>query len=84
MAAVIVHTQPGWGACHEEIAWLSESGDGFEERDSLRNAGMNALMALGSQATPTTMVQADQQKKMVVGFDRQRLARLLAADDAVR
>lgn len=37
-------------------------------------------MALGASATPTTVIEWDQQRTIIVGFDQAKLARLLLDD----
>lgn len=67
---VIVYTQPGWHACTEEKAWLSQQHVEFEERNIRHNVSyIDEVVALGSQATPTTVIEDDDgQQHVVIGF----------------
>lgn len=65
------------------MAWLSQHGIAFEERDITQNAGwLDELMALGASATPTTVIEWDNQREVIVGFDQAKLAVLLLQDDS--
>lgn len=65
------------------MAWLSQHGIAFEERDITQKQGwMDELMALGASATPTTVVEWDEQREVIVGFDQTKLAALLLHDNA--
>lgn len=63
------------------MAWLSQHGIAFEERDITQNEGwLDELMAMGASATPTTVIEWDQQRTVIVGFDQAKLASLLLDD----
>ena len=65
------------------MPWLSQHGIAFEERDMTQNEGWpNELVALGASATPTTVIEWDNQREVVVGFDQEKLAGLLLHDHA--
>lgn len=65
------------------MAWLSQHGIAFEERDITQNQGwIDELMALGASATPTTVVEWDEQREVIVGFDQPKLAELLLHDNS--
>ena len=65
------------------MAWLSQHGIAFEERDITQNQGwIDELMALGASATPTTVVEWDEQREVIVGFDQAKLADLLLHDNS--
>lgn len=60
------------------MAWLSQHGIAFEERDITHNEGwMDELLALGASATPTTVIEWDGNREIIVGFDQEKLANLL-------
>jgi glutaredoxin len=74
MARVIVYSQPTCAACVAEKAWLRQAGIDFEERDvRASRAWLMQLLALGSRATPTTVVEGASGRRVVVGFDRAQL-----------
>lgn len=63
------------------MAWLSQHGIAFEERDITQNEGwMDELLALGASATPTTVIEWDEKREVIVGFDQGKLASLLLHD----
>ncbi len=65
------------------MAWLSQHGIVFEERDITQNEQwMDELMALGASATPTTVIEWDDQREVIVGFDQAKLTDLLLHDDS--
>ncbi len=60
------------------MAWLSQEGIAFEERDIMKNdAWLDELVELGASATPTTVVEWDGHREVVVGFDQETLSTLL-------
>lgn len=60
------------------MAWLSQIGQPVDERDISKNpAYIDEIMALGSRSTPTTVIEQDGQRHVVMGFDRPQLMRLL-------
>lgn len=63
------------------MAWLSQHGIAFEERDITQNEEwIDELMALGASATPTTVIEWDNQREVIIGFDQEKLAGLLLHD----
>jgi glutaredoxin len=75
---VTVYSQPHCPACNAEKAWFASEQIAFDDRDvSINSTWLAELMALGSRATPTTVVEADEGRQVVVGFDRNRLRALL-------
>lgn len=78
MHTVVVFTQPGCTACHEEVEYLSGRGVDVIVRDITADpAAISDLIALGSHVTPTTLIDDEE---VVIGFDRARLDRLLGLD----
>lgn len=66
---VIVYTQPGWQACSEEKAWLSQHHVQFEERNIRDNISyVDEVVALGSESTPTTIIEDESGQHIIVGF----------------
>lgn len=50
----------------------------FDERDITKNdAWLDELMELGSNATPTTVVEWDEGREVITGFDKNKLTALL-------
>ena len=81
MTKVIVYSQPTCAPCHAEKAWMREQGIAFEDRNIRDNAAwLRELIALGSQGTPTTLIEADGERQVIIGFDRARLSRALELD----
>lgn len=71
---VVVFTAPGCGACHREMEYLSHRGISFTERNvGTDPEALRELINLGSQGTPTTLID----EQVVIGFDRERLNHLL-------
>jgi glutaredoxin-like protein NrdH len=80
---VMVYTQPGCGSCRQEKAWLEERGVAFEDRDIRANPTyMDELLALGSRATPTTVVDDGGRQTVIVGFNRAKLEETLHLSEA--
>lgn len=66
---IIVYTQSGWHACTEEKAWLSQHHTEFEERNIRDNVSyIDEVIALGSQSTPTTIIENETGQHVIVGF----------------
>jgi glutaredoxin-like protein NrdH len=63
------------------MAWLSQHGIDFEERDIMKNsAWVDDLAELNASATPTTVVEWDDHREVIIGFDERRLTELLLED----
>lgn len=78
MAKVIVYSQPTCAPCHAQKQWLLEQGVTFEDRNIRDNTEwLDELMALGSQGTPTTVIETDGRREVVIGFNRTRLSEAL-------
>jgi len=78
VSRVIVYSQPGCGACRAEKDWLSQQGVAFEDRDiRAKPEWLQEIRVLGSQATPTTVVETEWGREVVIGFDRALLSKLL-------
>ena len=76
---VIVYHQPGCSACHEEMTWLKQNHISFESRDVLANLDwLDELMELGGQATPVTVIEAEDGQEVIFGFNQPQLQDLLA------
>lgn len=74
MAKVIVYSQPTCPTCKAGKEWLTSLGVEFEDRNVRENpAWMNELFRLGSESTPTIVVNAPDGPKVVIGFDRKKL-----------
>lgn len=79
MAKVIVYSQPTCPPCKAEKAWFDEQGIAYEDRNVHASEDwLRELVALGSQSTPTTVVESEAGRDVVIGFDRTRLKALLA------
>jgi glutaredoxin 3 len=71
---VTVYSQPGWGACDREKEFLSQNGVPFVVKDIRADqAALQELVKLGFRATPVTLIDGE----AVVGFDREKLQKLL-------
>lgn len=82
MAKVIVYSQPTCAPCHAEKAWLREHGIEFEDRNiRQRSEWLDELVALGSQSTPTTVIDSDDGRQVVIGYNRGRLTQALRNQD---
>lgn len=78
MAKVIVYSQPTCGPCNAEKAWFDAEGIAYEDRNVHASQDwLRELVALGSQSTPTTVVESEDGRDVVIGFDRNRLRALL-------
>jgi glutaredoxin-like protein NrdH len=63
---VVLYTQPGCAGCVREKKWLSSKGVPFTEKDIREDEqALQELTELGSQGTPTTVVDGE----VVIGFD---------------
>jgi len=72
---VVLYTQNGCDACHQEAEYLTERGVSFTEKNVSSDQSLALeLFGLGSQLTPTTLLDDDE---LVIGFDRKRLNKLL-------
>ncbi|HLI30407.1 MAG TPA: glutaredoxin family protein [Terriglobia bacterium] len=64
--------------CNRTKEFLSERGVAFEERDvSKDETALDELEKRGLMTTPVTLIDDE----IVVGFDRARLAKLLAVNE---
>ncbi|HEV2743830.1 MAG TPA: glutaredoxin domain-containing protein [Rubrobacter sp.] len=67
----IVYTQPGCPACHRETTFLAQKGVEFEEKNVREDSdSMQEMVRLGSQATPTTVIDGE----VIIGFDLKRIS----------
>jgi len=75
---VVLFVQDGCDACHAEAEFLAEHGVTFTEKNvsSAQSVALE-LFELGSQLTPTTLIDDDE---LIIGFDRKRLSALLDLD----
>jgi glutaredoxin len=72
---VVLFVQNGCDACHQEAEFLAEHGVSFTEKNVSDDQSVALeLFALGSQLTPTTLIDDDE---LIIGFDRKRLSKLL-------
>nr|WP_263326798.1 glutaredoxin family protein [Neobacillus sp. Marseille-Q6967] len=78
MRKVILYTQVGCGPCTAEKLWLKDQGVEFEERDIRENPQyLNEIVDLGAQATPATVVEDENGKAVILGFDQEQLEKAL-------
>ncbi len=72
---VVVFTQPDCPPCHVVMAFLSERGIAFEERDVTRDpsAVEELVQKYKSHSTPTLLIGDE----VMIGFDPDRLDQLL-------
>ena len=67
---IIVYTQPGCPACHRETNFLAQKGVEFEEKNVREDLdAMQEMVRVGSQATPTTVIDGE----VIIGFDPKRI-----------
>jgi glutaredoxin len=67
----IVYTQPGCPACHRETKFLAQKGVEFEEKNVREDLdAMQEMIRMGSQATPTTVIDGE----VIIGFDPKRIS----------
>jgi glutaredoxin len=67
----IVYTQPGCPACHRQTKFLSQKGVEFEEKNVREDFdAMQEMFRMGSQATPTTLIDGE----VIIGFDLKRIS----------
>jgi hypothetical protein len=60
---------------------MREEGVAFEDRNIRENRDwLMELVDLGSQGTPTTVIESDGLREVIIGFDRVRLRRALQLD----
>ena len=76
---VIVHSQPGRMFCGRVKEFLSQNKIEFVDRNiAADEALLNELEKLGYMTTPVTVID----DQIVVGFDRNRLEKLLGTGSA--
>jgi len=75
--SVVVYTTPTCGYCHHAKEYLSQKGVPFSERDVAADPAAAAEMVRLSGQRGVPVVVIDDQ--VIVGFDRPRLDRVLAA-----
>jgi glutaredoxin len=75
---VIIYTQETCSPCQAEKEWLKNNGISFEERDIRKNQKyLQEAIDLGASATPVTVIMKDNEKEVVLGFDQEKLTKLL-------
>jgi glutaredoxin-like protein NrdH len=78
MREVIVYSQEGCRPCTEVKIWLKENGIDFEERNIRENPTyLNEIVDLGASATPATVINDDNGKEVILGFDLDRFEEVL-------
>lgn len=78
MRKVVVYTQEGCGPCTAEKLWLKDNGVEFEERDIRENSQyLNEIVELGASATPATVIEDENGSEVILGFDQERLEKVL-------
>jgi glutaredoxin-like protein NrdH len=78
MREVIVYSQEGCRPCTEVKLWLMENGIDFEERNIRENPTyLNEIVDLGASATPATVINDDNGKEVILGFDLDRFEEVL-------
>ncbi|RZT22603.1 glutaredoxin family protein [Fictibacillus sp. BK138] len=75
---VIIYTQETCPPCFAEKEWLKANNIEFEERDIRKNQSyMKEVLDLGASATPVTVIESEESKKVVMGFKEDELSVLL-------
>jgi glutaredoxin-like protein NrdH len=75
---VVLYTQEGCGPCTAEKLWLKDNGIDFEERNIRENPKyLDEIVELGASATPATVIEDDNGKEVVLGFNQEKLEQLL-------
>jgi glutaredoxin-like protein NrdH len=78
MRNVVVYTQEGCRPCTEVKLWLKENGIDFEERNIRENPTyLDEIVELGASATPATVIEDENGKEVVLGFDQDRFEEVL-------
>lgn len=73
---VVLYTQPGCAGCAREKKWLISKGVEFTEKDIREDEqALRELSGLGSQGTPTTVIDGE----VIIGFEPKKLAEKLEA-----
>lgn len=71
---VVLYTRPGCAGCAREKKWLASKSVPFTEKDIQQDEqALQELTGLGSQGTPTTVVDGE----VVIGFDPKKLGEKL-------
>jgi glutaredoxin len=75
---VIIYTQETCPPCFAEKEWLKANDIEFEERDIRKNQTyMKEVMDLGASATPVTIINSEDGKQVIMGFNEDELSALL-------
>ncbi|MCL6572215.1 MAG: glutaredoxin family protein [Bacillus sp. (in: Bacteria)] len=78
MRKVVVYTQEGCRPCTEVKLWLKENGIDFEERNIRENPTfLDEIAELGASATPATVVEDENGKEVILGFEQDRFEEVL-------
>jgi len=78
MRKVVIYTQEGCGPCTAEKLWLKDNGVEFEERDIRENpAYLDEIVELGASATPATLIKDENGSQVILGFDQEKLEKIL-------
>ena len=79
MRKVVLYTQEGCGPCTAEKLWLIDNGIEFEERNIRENPKyLDEIFELGATATPATVIEDENGSEVVLGFDQEKLEKVLA------
>jgi glutaredoxin len=74
---IVLYSQPGCPPCFAARAFLESRQVSFEYKDVQKDpAALQELFELNSRSTPTLVIG----EEIMIGFDPDRLATLLAAD----
>ena len=77
MKRVLLYSQPGCPPCHAAKQFLKARDVAFEYKDVQADpVALRELVKLNSRTTPTIVVG----EEVMIGFDPQRLERMLAED----
>lgn len=72
---VVIYTQPTCPPCYSQKEFLSDNNVQFIEKNIRADAtALQELIDLGSQSTPTTVIDGE---TVIIGFDPQRLRETL-------
>jgi glutaredoxin-like protein NrdH len=78
MRKVVVYSQEGCRPCTEVKLWLTGNGIDFEERNIRENPTyLDEIVELGASATPATVIEDENGKEVVLGFDQDRFEEVL-------
>jgi glutaredoxin len=78
---VILYSQAGCPPCFAAKNFLKARGVGFVYKDVMEDPqALKELMDLNSRSTPTLVVGEGENRQVMIGFDPEKLEKLLAED----